>query len=205
MTTPVAVSYLRFAHPEQARGDSLRRQTDLRDAWLERNRVKLDTSLTLQDKGVSGFTGEHRSNPDRHALAAFLKQVEAGRVPRGSYLIVENLDRLSREHILPALTLLLNLIQAGVCVVQLSPTELVYDDKADPVQLMMAIMELSRGHGESRMKSERVGAAWKEKKRRAAADLSPLTARAPAWLRLVDGEWEVDGRAAETIRRIYHM
>src|SRR5260370_787368 len=34
--------------------------------------------------------------------AGFLKLVEPGRVPRGSFLIIENLDRLSREHIQPA-------------------------------------------------------------------------------------------------------
>jgi DNA invertase Pin-like site-specific DNA recombinase len=72
---------------------------------------------------VSAFSGAHRSNFDRHALAAFLELVKAGRVPRGSYLIVESLDRLTREHIRPALTLLLNLIEAGVRVVQLLPVE----------------------------------------------------------------------------------
>ena len=43
--------------------------------------------------------------------------VEQGKIPRGSYLIIENLDRLTREHIRPALTLLLNLIEHGIRVV----------------------------------------------------------------------------------------
>jgi DNA invertase Pin-like site-specific DNA recombinase len=198
----VAYSYLRFSHPTQAKGDSVRRQTAKRDNWLKRNRVPLDTSLTLEDKGVSGFTGEHRTNPDRHALAAFLELVKQGRIAKGSYLIVESLDRLSREDIRPALTLLLNLIDAGVRVVQLSPVEMVYDDSVDPMTLMMAIMELSRGNSESKMKSERVGGAWREKKRRAAAERLPLTARTPAWLRLTRGKWEVIEEAAETVQQI---
>jgi DNA invertase Pin-like site-specific DNA recombinase len=207
MTKPkaLAYSYIRFSNPEQARGDSLRRQTELRDAWLDRNQVALDSSLTLEDKGVSGFTGRHRTNPDRHALAAFLKAVEAGKVPRGSYLIVENLDRLSREDIIPALSLLLDLIQAGIRVVQLLPTEAVYDEKANPMQVMMAIMELSRGHSESAAKSARNGAAWREKKQLAAREGKPVTARAPAWLRLVDGKWELDEAAASAVRRIFRM
>src|SRR5262245_32464664 len=102
----LAFSYQRFSSPEQGKGDSIRRQDELRDGWLKRNHARLDTSVTLRDKGVSGFTGKHRENPDRNALAAFLKLVKDGRVPRGSYLIVESLDRLSREHIRPALTLL---------------------------------------------------------------------------------------------------
>jgi DNA invertase Pin-like site-specific DNA recombinase len=204
-TRVFAYSYIRFSHPDQAKGDSLRRQTELRDAWLARNKVALDASLTLEDKGVSGYTGEHRDNPDRHALAAFVALVEKGRVARGSYLIVENLDRLSREDIVPALSLLLNLIQNGIRVVQLLPVETVFDVKTNPMSLMMAIMELSRGHSESAMKSERNGRAWQAKRRRAAANGEPLTARTPAWLQLVGGEWKVNETAAQTIRRIYQM
>jgi DNA invertase Pin-like site-specific DNA recombinase len=201
----LAYSYIRFSHPDQAKGDSLRRQTELRDAWLARNRVTLDTSLTLEDKGVSGYTGEHRDNPDRHALAGFVALVKDGRIARGSYLIVENLDRLSREDVVPALSLLLDLIQSRIRVVQLLPVETVFDAKSNPMQLMMAIMELSRGHSESAMKSERVGRAWQDKKRRAAENGEPVTARAPYWLRLVNGKWEVIDSAARTIQRIFHM
>jgi hypothetical protein len=110
------------------------------------------------------------------------------------------LDRLSREDIIPALTLVLNLIQAGIRIVQLLPSEIVYDSQSNPMHLMMAIMELSRGHSESAMKSERVGGAWKEKKRLAAAERVPLTKRCPAWLRLIDGQWEVIEERAEIIR-----
>jgi hypothetical protein len=116
---------------------------------------------------VSGFTGRRRENPDRHVLAAFLELVKAGRVPRGSYLVVESLDWLSREHIRLALSLPLNLIEPGVSVVQLLPAEAVFDKDVEPMALMMAVMEMSRGHSESRMKGERVGAVWREKKRNA--------------------------------------
>jgi hypothetical protein len=83
--------------------------------------------------------------------------------------------------------------------------EVVYDSQSNPMQLMMAIMELSRGHSESAMKSERVGGAWQEKKRLAAEEGVPLTKRCPAWLRLVDGQWGVIEGAAETIRYIFRL
>ncbi len=200
---PVAFSYIRFSSEKQADGDSVRRQDELRTNWLARNPgVLLDTSLRMTDKGVSGFTGAHRKNPDRHALAAFLKAVEAGRVPRGSYLIVENLDRLSREHIRPALTLLLNLIDAGVRVVQLIPVEQVYDEHVEPMQLMMAIMELSRGHSESKVKSERIGRAWREKKRLAAEGV-PVTPSVPTWLKVRGGKIVVVPERAAVVRRAF--
>src|SRR5688500_15449393 len=96
-----AFSYIRFSHPSQIKGDSLRRQTEAAAAWCKRNGVQLDASVTLHDLGKSAYTGTHRKNPDRHALASFLRMVEQGRIPRGSHLIIEALDRLSREHIQP--------------------------------------------------------------------------------------------------------
>src|SRR5215207_3150924 len=89
----LAYSYIRFSSPEQAKGDSLRRQTEAAAAWCERHGVTLDTSLTLHDLGTSAIRGAHRDNPDKHALAAFLKAVEGGKVRKGSYLVVESLDR----------------------------------------------------------------------------------------------------------------
>src|SRR5262249_37776328 len=114
----IAYSYQRFSSPEQHKGDSLRRQTTLRDQFVERNKLQLDASLRLVDAGVSGFRGRHRSD-DKHALHYFLSLVKSGRIAPGSFLIVESLDRLSREDVDEALQLLLSLTNAGIKVVQL--------------------------------------------------------------------------------------
>jgi DNA invertase Pin-like site-specific DNA recombinase len=178
---------MRFSSPKQADGDSIRRQEVAALDWCARNGVGLDEKTTFRDLGRSAYLGEHRKNPERHALAAFLRLVEEGRVARGSYLILENLDRLTREHIRPALTLLLNLIEWGVRVVQLKPVETIFDENVDPMQLMMAIMELSRGNSESRMKSERMSAVWGQKQAEARRTGQMVTNRLPAWLEKRDG------------------
>ena len=155
-TSPVlCYSYIRFSTKEQIKGDSRRRQTEATRAWCERNGARLDDGTTFQDLGKSAYLGEHRKNPDRHALAAFLKLVETGRIPRGSCLVVESLDRLTREHIQAALLLILGLLQAGIRIVQLSPQEMAYDDKSEAHAIMLMIVELMRGHSESKMKSDR--------------------------------------------------
>lgn len=205
MTRPIAFSYIRFSHADQSKGDSLRRQTEAAAAWCDRHNVTLDAATTLHDLGKSAYTGSHRENPDRHALAGFLKLVENGKIPRGSYLIIENLDRLSREHVQPALQLALSLLQAGVRLVQLKPNELVFDDKSDMLPLMMMLMELSRGHGESAIKSERVGAAWREKKRLARATGEVLTRRLPAWVEESGGKLRLIPDRTAIIRRIFQL
>ncbi len=213
----LAYSYIRFSTPDQMQGDSLRRQVEAASEWCERNKAHLDKSLTLHDLGKSAYTGQHRKNPDRYALAAFLKLVEQGKVPRGSYLIVESLDRLTREHIRPALTLLLNLIEAGIRIVQLKPVEVIYDENVEPMQLMMALMELSRGNSESAMKSERVGSAWQEKKRRArngetqkatkrmGKDSYVMTHRLPAWIEERDGKLHLIPERGRAVKRIFQL
>src|SRR5436190_19149648 len=97
---PIAVSYVRFSHPDQARGDSLRRQVQGAEDWCKRNGVTLDTTTTLRDLGKSAFAKpkevqedsmaavmelEDLVNPDRRALTAFFQLIKNRKVPRGAY------------------------------------------------------------------------------------------------------------------------
>jgi DNA invertase Pin-like site-specific DNA recombinase len=199
--SPIAYSYLRFSSPEQAEGDSVRRQTALRDGWLKRHpEVRLDTKLV--DSGVSGYRGEHRTNR-KHALASFLDLVERGRVPAGSYLIVENLDRLTRENPVVSIPAVLGLIGAGIRVVQLSPVEMVYDGEMEQHHLMNMLWELARGHGESKRKSDLIGPAWREKKDEARQKKTPHGKACPGWLELVDGKYRVREDAGRAVRLIF--
>jgi DNA invertase Pin-like site-specific DNA recombinase len=207
-TETLGISYIRFSSAAQQGGDSLRRQTEDTEAWCRRNRVRLDPTLTLRDLGVSARHGKHRD--DKYALGQFLKLLERGRIPRGSYLIIENLDRLSREDERTALRLWMDILDAGVNIVQLKPETVFRHDKTDMLDVMRAIIELSRAHSESVIKSDRVGKAWAKKKQQARAGAALISRRVPAWLRVEVGK---DGserlvlipdRAAR-VRRLFEM
>src|SRR5262245_10427860 len=87
-----AYSYVRFSSPEQAKGNSLARQIEASEAFAKQQGWKLDSSLSLRDLGRSAFT------PGKQiALKGFLAAIESAQVAPGSVLIVENLDRLSRQ------------------------------------------------------------------------------------------------------------
>jgi DNA invertase Pin-like site-specific DNA recombinase len=198
----LAFSYLRFSTPEQAKGGSVRRQRELLNRWLARHpEVQLDESLRLEDKGVSGFKGKHRTNP-KYALAAFLELVHRGLVPAGSYLVVENLDRLTRENPIVAIPAVLNLIAAGIRIVQLVPDEIVYDEQMEQHHLMNMLWELARGHGESKRKSGMLGNAWEAKKKEARSG-KPLGKMCPAWLELTPLGYRVREQAGSAIRAIF--
>src|SRR5262249_40902693 len=114
-----AYSYIRFSHKRQQEGDSGRRQTaKVRDSYCSRHKLLLDDSLNLRDLGVSAFRGD---NVETGNPAAFLAAVKSGRVPKGSVLIVENLDRLTRNQTLKAVNLFSSILQAGATIVTLEP------------------------------------------------------------------------------------
>src|ERR1700712_3173013 len=113
----VAYSYLRFSTPEQAAGDSRRRQIAMAEKYAAAHHLKLDRHLSFRDLGVSAFRGK---NAKEGALRAFLEAIEHNLVPWGSFLLIESLDRLSRDRILSAQALFLQIIQAGVTIVTLT-------------------------------------------------------------------------------------
>lgn len=198
---PAAYSYLRFSSPQQANGDSIRRQTQAREDWLAANpAVTLDKSLKMTDAGRSGFK---RKDWDAYALAQFVAHVKSGRVEPGSYLLVENLDRLSRESAGEATELFLSIVNRGITVVQLSPAVLEFRKPVDMMSLMFAIVELSRGHSESATKSDRVGKAWARKQ--AEAGRKVLTKRLPGWIDHEDGKLVLNAEKAEVVRRIFRL
>lgn len=199
-----AYSYIRCSTPEQLKGDTLRRQLADTKAWAERHGHVLDD--TLRDLGRSAFKGAHRQFG---ALGKFLELVRQGEVPAGSILVVESLDRLSREDVLDALPRLLDLIAAGVKIVTLADGQ-EYSDKglrANPMPLVFSLLIMMRANEESRTKSMRVGKAWLHKRVRAAETGQAMTSICPAWIRLVggprDGRYELIVERAAIVRRIF--
>lgn len=199
---PKAYSYVRFSTPEQSRGDSLRRQTEAAEEYAARNGLELDQSLTFEDLGVSAHRGRHL---ETGKLGEFLDAVRNGFVERGSYLIVENLDRLSRQKARKALRVLEDICEEGITVVTLNDgqeyTAETLDD--DPTSLFISILTFWRGHQESERKSRLAKSTWNQKRKNARE--KPLTARTPAWLRLnkETGEFEKIDDRVKVVKRIF--
>jgi len=199
-----AYSYIRFSTPEQAAGDSLRRQTELSEIYAEKHKLVFDKSLDLHDKGLSAFSGANRK---KGALAVFLRAVEQGIVKPGSYLLVESLDRLSRDTLSAQMTLFMQLINSGITVVTIAD-EKVYSQAtidADMTNLMMSLVIMTRAHEESVTKSRRLNAAWEQKRREIGT--TKLTSLCPHWLRPSADKksFEIIEERAAVVRRIYQM
>ena len=188
-----AYSYIRFSTPEQAQGDSKRRQTDLATDYVKRHGLTLDTELNMHDLGVSAFKGKNLE--ETAALGAFRKAIMDGLVEKGSVLLVESLDRISRKIARRALRIVEEIVDAGIDVVTLNDGKR-YDVTAlDGFDFAMAFMMLIRGHEESATKSKRNAASWVAK--RAAAKRTVVTSVVPAWINVTGAANKDSGHNAK--------
>jgi DNA invertase Pin-like site-specific DNA recombinase len=197
-----AYSYLRFSTPEQSRGDSFRRQASLAADYARQHGLTLDTDLTFNDLGVSAYRGK---NAEAGRLADFLVAVEDGIVARGSYLLVESLDRISRQAARKALRVLESIVEHGITVVTLNDGKAYTVDGLDndPMSLLLALLTFIRANEESATKSRRLSAVWSTKRDKASE--KPITSVCPAWLRLdpATQRFEIDPDRAAIVQRVY--
>ena len=185
---------------DQLKGDSQRRQAEGAARWCLANNVTLVEGY--KDLGVSAFKGKNAS--ETGALGQFLKLTRDGRIDRGSYLIVESLDRVSRSSVMAAFDIFREIIKAGIRLVTLSDGQ-VYDTESverNWTQLIISLSVMARAHEESKMKSLRATAAW-ESWRRTAVE-KPMLSRCPFWVRpTTDGTWAVIPEKADLVRQLF--
>ena len=204
----LAISYIRFSRPEQLKGDSLRRQTARYLALCEKHGWTPAGENNYQDLGVSGYKGKHRTKGD---FGKFLRAVEEGRIAAGSVLVVEMVDRLSREEPLEVVGIISKILKAGILIATTSP-ERIYDKKSanEIGPLLEIVVGVALAHEESRKKGERVAARWAEKKRLAREDKRPMTYIVPLWLKTIGGpkehrKIEVIPERAKLVREMFRF
>ena len=195
-------SYLRFSDPKQALGHSADRQLQYAKSWASERGLSLDETLSLKDEGLSAF---HQRHVKQGALGVFLLAVDEGRIPSGSVLIVEGLDRLSRAEPIQAQAQLAQIINAGITVVTASDGRQYNREKlkAQPMDLVYSLLVMIRAHEESDTKSKRVKAAIRRQCEGWIAGTYRGLVRNGGdanWLRLVGTTWELIPERVEVVK-----
>jgi len=113
-------------------------------------------SRTFSDIGKSAFKGEQLEND----LGRLINLINDGSIAHGSVIVIFSLDRLSRQHLTIAVSLLLNIITAGVGVHTTVDNRL-YTDDSDTLMadLMMSLIAFAVANEESLKKSKRTKSA----------------------------------------------
>src|SRR5262249_29715208 len=121
------------------------------------------------------------------------------------------------EHLRAAVGLFIQIQEASIHIVTTNPERIFRHDSKDMIDIIIAVVELSRGHGESARKSELLGEVWGEKKRRGregedqkATNMMgegrvAMTTQMPAWCELRDGKVGLDLVRATVVKHIFSL
>ncbi|PZR32610.1 recombinase family protein [Caulobacter segnis] len=209
--------YRRFSTDEQEQGDTLTRQSRMCEQFAQGKGWSVTGTLT--DRGKSAFKGEHLL-PDAE-LGQFAAKVERGEIPRGTVLLAERLDRLSRRPVQEAMAWIHGITSKGVQIA-LADTGQVFTANPTIETFLGTAIRAAQNHEESAKKSQRMISAktrlWNLAERKQGA-WTNLAGRVPLWLernaecngwienderiKIVNDifQWSADGIGAVTIAK----
>lgn len=193
--------YIRYSTEKQERGSSEDRQMDLARAYCPT--LINDEVHVYFDKGKSAYKGEHLD--DGGELKRFRDNVSKGTVPKGSTLLVEDLDRLSRADMWKASDFLRELTGEGITVVTLRDRK-EYKGTLTVSDAITSLIKQELAHEESRNKGIRVAGSY-VKRYAAARAGKKVQVLLPSWLEWVgeDVEYNLKEPEVTVIRDIFNM
>lgn len=203
-----AISLIRFSTPQQALGDSARRQYERAVAYCEANNLELVE--TIRDEGKSGLHGIHRK---RGAFGRFVRRFLRGEI-QVDVFIAEAFDRFTREPVRIAQQLFLSLINGdeythgGLEVVTLIDGKRYTAESIDRNvgELYTSIALMLGAHMESKNKGDRIHEVWNAPNGRRNGGIGKETGLPsnifPAWIVKTKQGPKLDRAKAGTLHRI---
>ncbi len=201
---PKAYRYHRYSSAKQDEGSSLRRQREATKALCEKHPEWDVVEPALEDKGESAWHGDHLRVGH---LGRFRQRVELREIEPGSVLVIENLDRLSRQDVRTAKRWVEDMTDLGITVAVCNPEMLLDADAMSGNNIgsmVIYLLEAGRSNKESGRKSEFQLAKVEEFMAKAREGIV-YTKRAPKWLqgKKDDKGFKIIEERAEVVRQIY--
>lgn len=198
-----AIAYVRYSTAIQSEGDSVDRQTTPLGAFEEKFNVKI--RKIFMDEGVSSYKGD---NIKKGKFKEILDEIEDGFVRPGDYLVIESIDRISRQALSKTATILYGILEKGVKIYTTSDERLysIDDYSKDLENYLMIGLISKRANEESETKSKRRKSAWDKAKLLAEKDGKVFTSsnNVPYGLTVnEDGQLEIVEEEAKEIRAIF--
>ena len=141
---------------------------------------------------MSAFRGKNRKKGD---LSVFLAALKAGELAPNPVLILEDMDRLSRDKIKASVDCASAILEAGCDIYSVIERKLYTRACLDePMGLMGMIWVFYLAHQESEKKAVRSRGNWDAKHKRAKDNKAVFTSICPGWLEVIDHEYDAEGR-----------
>lgn len=201
----LAVPYSRVSTETQVTGRGLVRQKADIESYCSQRGWDLYDGPAYSDPGVSSFGG---ANIRDGALGRFIADVKAGRLGSEPVaLLLEDLDRFSRQHPLAVLPVLIDdILGAGITISQMQRGRDIssVSIRQNAMELHELLLSLGSAHEFSSRLSARVSDVH-DATREAIRKGKPVKPdSAPAWLSLVDGQWVIN-EYGDTIRLVLDL
>lgn len=201
-----AIIYARFSKADQAKGHSIERQLDYtREVCAARGLVE-KPSLTFVEKGRSAFSGANRV---KGSLLAKLEGEIAAGYHHGRTLVVEHLDRISRQGHQEVTDFLRACSDGGVSVAtkdgdRFYPAGV----RVTMLDIIEIILKSELAREESEKKANRIKKKFAARRKRAAEEGSKeIASRPPSWLRRLPDRngYEVIEEHAAIVREAHRL
>ncbi len=195
--TKQAIPYIRYSSFRQTEGDSYRRQADLINRWLDQHPEYVRSNLVFEDLAKSGF-----STKAGKAASGFTKirdAIEAGLIRSGDCVLLEAIDRATRQGALDAFDLLAPILRAGVSIVTIDDGTEYTEQSLNGTQIFLLVAKIQAAHGYSKALSERVTASY-QARRQLAIEGKAIKRFTPVWL---EPDGSVIEEVAQQIRLVF--
>ncbi|HDR2793871.1 TPA: recombinase family protein [Enterobacter asburiae] len=190
MTKIIPYGYLRVSSIDQVKhGGGLDSQDDAVRSYINSHRdiFDIDRTVMMSDAGLSAYSGKQLSEGE---LGRFMVEVEAGRVPSNSALVVYSIDRLSRQNPWVGTRLISTIIGAGIEIHSVAENQVL--KSSDPVGAIMSTIYLMRANNESVIKSDRSKLGYQKRLKESIENKKVLTRQMPRWLVEQDGVYAIE-------------
>ena len=177
-----AFIYIRFSTPKQEAGSSKDRQIEDCRAYLDRQ--GWDEAEVIGDLGISAWKGNHLRTGN---LGKFAQRVIDGEIPRGSVLVVQNLDRLSRQEPRKTQRWMEDMWDAGLRIASVRDGK-VYDAEnlsKNIMDIFDVLYKAKAANDYVEVLSSRVKRSYDKWLEQARLDGTPIGNKTPAWIRTV--------------------
>jgi DNA invertase Pin-like site-specific DNA recombinase len=201
----IAYAYNRISSGQQRQGGGIERQEVMARAWCLDHGYQLDDQLDLSDAGISAYRGDHLR---RGALGRFLQLAEANQLGPDPVLLVEAIDRLSRQEPIDALErVVFALVRSGVAIVDLEAQDVYDRESLRKNKLVMLVLRCQAAHDYSSRLGRRLDVHWEQARERARAGkvMRGRGGRHPFWLEVdEDNRWLLNDHT-KTVQLVFKL
>ncbi|WP_456016155.1 recombinase family protein [Pseudomonas fluorescens] len=199
-----AYAYIRYSRALQATGDSENRQLTALELFETSTGTKIVE--VVYDKGKSAFRGDNARSGN---FKEMLDRMQSGAIRPGDYLVVESIDRITRQRVLDGVELLQGILKKGINIYTTvdKKTYSYNDPSRDFENLLMISLIAKRSNDESETKSGRLLSAWRARKAKAENGevIIKKGKSIPYGLRVEEGQFVIHKEEQEEIKQLFEL